>query len=70
MVVEDKVGNLPELKQCQGYYMYDFIVHQQRHSYCFSDLFYKGNIPLIINNIHTHISLLAYKCAEKNNMLS
>lgn len=36
----------------------------------FSNLFYKGNIPLIINNIHTHISLLAYKCAEKNNMLS
>lgn len=36
----------------------------------FSNLFYKGNIPLIINNFHTHISLLAYKCAEKNNMLS
>lgn len=36
----------------------------------FSNLFYKGNIPLIINNIHTHIFLLAYKCAEKNNMLS
>lgn len=35
----------------------------------FSNLFYKGNIPLIINNIHTHISLLAYKCAEKNNIM-